>query len=666
MEKKETFYTSTNSSKHEALENHAKSMSEVKADQMAFGGFYSNVEDGISVRPPFTRKAWERFRPNEKIPTKDAEVMTACREAYESVGLIRSVVDLMTEIAVEGLDLVSENEGIQNFFKQWSIKTNIKERAERFANYFVVEGNVVLGRKFESIDTPSVRRMKRDSANAAKKSKIPLSYTFYDPQTIVLIGGEAAIFSGIKRWGVKISSTNISNFKALIKSQGSDVISNVSDEIKKAIINAKTGADLTIQFPEDEIYVAHYKKKDSAVWAKSFIYSILHDVIYNEKLRMAKISALDSWYNSVRLWRLGDHKEEILPDIGSIVRLSNVLENHSGGTLDIIWDSMLQYDQYFPPIEKLENFTENYESMLLGLGIHKSLVGGNAASSGSNDSFMGLRNLMKRIDSIRRAITEWIQSEIDIVSEELGFQSKPKIKFSVDNLFDQPSYFKLLTELNDRNIISNQTIVEKIGEMWDIEKARVRKEEEDRKSGDVSTKYSPFIQTEIPDANHKKNKEMLKLKQESATAPVQITEDPKLRPGRPDGSRDKVKRKVSKRIRAYELAAAEDFQNSVDAVLDEYFLNQFNAQNKRQLTAKQKEIIEAAKNKVFSKYGGLEISKDEIFKIADSDVDFSKFESVVAKELREIVNPTTANARMVKNTILAKMASVFKDQHKNA
>ncbi len=108
------FYTSTNPDKNKNLEQHDKAMAEIKDHQMAFGGFYSNVEDGISVRPPFTRKAWERFRPNERIPHKDDEVMTACREAYESVGLIRSVVDLMTEIAVEGLELVSDNESIEN------------------------------------------------------------------------------------------------------------------------------------------------------------------------------------------------------------------------------------------------------------------------------------------------------------------------------------------------------------------------------------------------------------------------------------------------------------------------------------------------------------------------------------------------------------------------
>jgi len=659
---KETFYTSTNPQKNEALLNHAKAMSSVNPDQMAFGGFYTNVEDGISVRPPFTRKAWERFRPNERIPSKDTEIMTACREAYESVGVIRSVIDLMTEIAVEGIELVSENENIQNFFKQWSEKVGLKERSERFANYFVVEGNVVVGRKFESIDVPAVRRMKRDSVNAAVKSKIPLEYVFYDPQTISLVGGELAIFSGVKRWAVRFSSKNLAHFRGLVKKEGESALSNFPKEIKNAILNSRGNGDILIPLDEGSVYVAHYKKKDSDVWAKSFIYSILHDVIYNEKLRMAKISALDSWYNSVRLWRLGDHKEEILPDIGSIVRLSNVLENHSGGTLDIIWDSMLQYDQYFPPIEKLENFTENYESMLLGLGVHKSLIGGTTGSSGSNDSFMGLRNLMKRIDGIRRAITDWVNEEVSMICEELSFQTKPLIKFNVDNLFDQPSYFKLLTELNDRNVISNQTVVEKIGEMWTIEKSRIDSEEKSRKEGSVSEKLSPFIQTKISDSNHKKNKDLLNIKIEqnkTSTKP----KDPPKEIGRPSGSKDTIKRKVSKRIRAEHLEAASKFQEKTEKVIEDVYIKRFGVSNKRQLTNLQKLEIELCKNRVLAKFQGSDLSENEILDLSLKDSeDYTEFELKLKKGIKKLNSPNVTSIKTLKNFIIAnKLAKVYKN-----
>jgi hypothetical protein len=538
MSEDPNFYISGNKEKQEGLEKLGKAMA---SQDMAVAGFYSNLEEGISVRPPFTRHTYERFRPGERIPEKDDDIMTSCRDAYQSVGVIRSVVDLITETAVEGLEIVSENEGITNFFKSWSQNVNLRERAERFANYFVVEGNVVVRKKIGKIDIPTARRMKRGSA-ATKNVSIPIGYIFYDPQTIRLIGGPLAIFADYKKWGVKVSNAQMQTLKDAY-AKDSEIVDKLPAEIKEIIMSKGILAETLIPIPHDEVWVAHYKKKDSEVWAKSFIFSILHDVIYNEKLRLAKISALDSWYNSIRIWKLGDHKEEILPDSGSIVKLAKILENHTGGNLDIIWDSMLTYEQFFPPIEKLENFKENYESMLLGLGVHQTLIGGTGSTGG--DSFVGLRNLMKRIDCVRRAMNDWITNEIDEVCDVMGFQDRPKVRFNNDNLFDQPSYFKLLVELVDRGVVSNETAVTKIGEMWDIEKSRIKSEEEARKNKEMPEKLGPFIQPKISESNFKKNKEMQGLVSETAGPQV-----PPGKPGRPAGSKDTVTRSPKKKTRA--------------------------------------------------------------------------------------------------------------------
>lgn len=547
MPEDQNFYITGNKEKQEGLEKLGKAMA---GQDMAVAGFYSNLEENISVRPPFTRHTYERFRPGERIPEKDDDIMTSCRNAYQSVGVIRSVVDLITETAVEGLEIVSENEGVTNFFQGWSQNVNLRERAERFANYFVVEGNVVVRKKVGKIDIPTVRRMKRGSA-ATRSVSIPMGYIFYDPQTIRLIGGPLAIFADYKQWGIKVSAAQMQKLKdAYAKDQ--EIVDKLPIEIREIITAKGALSETLIPIPQDEVWVAHYKKKDSEIWAKSFIFSILHDVIYNEKLRLAKISALDSWYNSIRIWKLGDHKEEILPDSGSIVKLAKILENHAGGNLDIIWDSMLTYEQFFPPIEKLENFKENYESMLLGLGVHQTLIGGTGSTSG--DSFVGLRNLMKRIDCVRRAMNDWITNEVNEVCDVMGFQERPKVRFNNDNLFDQPSYFKLLIELVDRGVISNETVVTKIGEMWDIEQSRIKSEEQSRNSKEMPEKLGPFIQPKISESNFKKNKELQGLNTNTSSMPS--TSNPSTapgKPGRPGGSKDTVTRSPKKRTRAEDI-----------------------------------------------------------------------------------------------------------------
>jgi len=608
-----SFYFSSNPDKQEGLKDFSQAMD---GTQQSVAGFYSNIEDNLSFRPPFTRTHYEKFRPGDAVPSDPSDIMISCRHAYEKVGLIRSVVDLMTEIAIDGITIVSTNDSTEKFFKSWAKKINLEDLAEKFANYFIVEGNVAVRRKMSSIDVPSVRRMKREPiVGQQEEAEIPMEYIFYDPSTLDLIGGELAVFAGIRKWGLKITSSELSSLRQLVNDNNKDLVNNLPKEIKDLIsgknkhTNIGYKSEVIIPIPDDQLYVAHYKKKDSDIWAKSFIYSILHDVIYNEKLRMAKISALDSWYNSVRLWKLGDHKEEILPDVGSITKLANILENHTGGTMDIIWDSMLNFEQFFPPVEKLQNFDENYESLLLGLGIHKSLIGGDETAAAASSAFMGLRNVMKRIDAVRRSITSWIESEIDIISDELGFRTKPIVKFKNDDLFEQSSYFRLLMDLNDRSIISNRTIVEKIGEIYDIESSRISSEEISRESGDSPPKYGPYIQSYIPEENHEKQMEL----QDTNTDPFSTTKKDNekeggdspnkqstLKQGRPPGAKDGIQRTRRHKTTAELTVLAERIQDKLDKVCDNEFLKGLGVKNKRMLTSKQKKELDDIKLGIMS------------------------------------------------------------------
>ena len=121
---------------------------------MALGNFYSNVDPGVSVRPPYTRENYEFFRPNEATfinpKTQDdyRKIMVACKSAYERVGVVRSVVDMMSEFGAEGVEIVHPDEGPNNFYKAWMKRVKLEDRTERFLSWFYKAGNVAVRRKF--------------------------------------------------------------------------------------------------------------------------------------------------------------------------------------------------------------------------------------------------------------------------------------------------------------------------------------------------------------------------------------------------------------------------------------------------------------------------------------------------------------------------------------
>lgn len=612
-------------------------------------------DDRVYVKPPYGRDSYERFRPMDKLPTSNSEIMRACRAAYEKVGIIRSVIDLMTEIAIEDFSLVSDHEPTENFYRNWAKKVNLENRVEAFANYALVEGNIAVRRMMGSLKIPELRRMRQKSFgekdNNIEEGTVPLKYIFYDPSTLELIGEEVASLSTEKSWGIRISAKNVQKLLTLSSKAGDSFIEGLPEELRKFI---KSGAkytkttlsgDIIIPIPTNRLYVAHYKKRDTDVWAKSFIYSILHDVMYNEKLRVAKISTLDSWNNSVRIWKIGDHEAGILPSSDTFSELASVLQNNSGaGGIELIWDSLIHYEQHYPPIDKLVSFEENFESILVGLGVHRSLVGGSESSNAAASAFVGLRNMMKRIDGVRRLIKSWIENEIDIISSNMGFRHKPKIKFSLTNLFDQQSYFKLLTELVDRDIVSDHTVLEKIGEIPDIEKNRVKRENEQRNSGLLPEKKGQYIQPTVPESNFKKDKEKLKIskKLNNTTTPTNTDTnsksiDPLGKAGRPVGSKDTVKRNRRYRTKAEALITASKIQDKLDDIFDKEYLVYNNISNKRQLSSEDRANLENGKLSILPC-----LEDDNFSDIADVESAINNADKMVVEEFNKMFKEYTS------------------------
>ena len=90
---------------------------------------YQNIaQPNVSVRQGYDRRDYDFFRPGEQIPTRELDIIAACMQSYEKIGIVRNTVDMMSEFACQGIDLVHPNPRIEDFYKQWFSKINGKER----------------------------------------------------------------------------------------------------------------------------------------------------------------------------------------------------------------------------------------------------------------------------------------------------------------------------------------------------------------------------------------------------------------------------------------------------------------------------------------------------------------------------------------------------------
>lgn len=421
------------------------------------------------------------YKSTRSVNRRQKEIMKLCMDAYDKVGLVRNVIDLMGDFACQGMTIVHTNKSIEKFYRNWFSKIHGKERSERFLNYIYRIGNVVVERKMAKITKKDERALKVAMALEGDpeeygKREIPWRYEFINPITL-----EAERVSGGDFKLYKKVSPDIADSISNNKPTYSSLIERV--EANKVYINKKN------------ISVFYYKKDDWLPWANPMTYAILDDIVMLEKMKMADLAALDGAISNVRLWTLGSLEHKIIPKKAILDKLRSILSSHvMGGTIDLVWGPDLTFKESNSQVYKFLG-SEKYQPVLnniyAGLGIPQTLTGGQTGG-GFTNNHVALKTLIERLEYGRDVLTRFWQNEIGIVQKAMGFSTAPEIHFDNIILSDEAAIRNLMIQLVDRDIISEETLLERFKEIPRIEKSRIKKESKDRDSNKTPAKASPY------------------------------------------------------------------------------------------------------------------------------------------------------------------------------
>jgi hypothetical protein len=531
---------------------------------------------------PSTRDAYDpydyyRQRPGDVMPSRFRDVIWACRQAYLSVGVVRNVIDLMTDFACEDLKIVHPDKKVEAFFKVWIAKVKLKDAIDEFVRHFLVDGNVVVKRNLARLSKPVEDQWMEKTMTAdegaeklyvedqVNKREIPWRFSFLNVAALYWIGGEAARASGTRQLAFRPSESVIN----AIRTPSDDFQRRLSENIPADVRRAVTNSNNLVPLDMEQLYVAHNKKDSWEDWSPPFLYSVLRDIAFKHKLRQAEMSALDGVINVIRIWKLGDHTNGIFPGTKPIEKLLEILQtNPGGGAIDIVWDSMIEMKDYYPPIDKIlgeEKYNQVNRDILIGLGVPEVLIGGQGANF--SNSFIQLKTLVEKLNYVRDKAKDWLYQEVHLVCRAMDIPVAPKIRFNQMNLEDENIARKLIVGLLDRNVISVEAVLESYGEDFLIEMERINKEKEMLKDSGVK-KLSPL--------------------------------DPKpVAKGQPGQGRPAATQDVSRKSRTPKPVRAKDYTiqalDIVDAI-DEFivplYMENAGISNARKLTAEQKDEIE--------------------------------------------------------------------------
>jgi hypothetical protein len=460
---------------------------------------YIDVEQNRSVRPTFGKNDYYSFRPEESLPFKQKNIIKMCMNAYDRVGIVRNVIDLMGDFACNGIRIVHPNKSIERFYKAWFKQVSGVERSERFLNYLYRTGNVIVKKRTAKVSKEKEADLKKVvgadmkiSEDPYTQREIPWKYDFLNPLSVDVLNSYNGAFIGDPVYVLNLSKTTYDSFNGGDPSARQS-LSKLPQNIQSVIKNGKR----QIVLDKDKIEVFHYKKDDWLLWANPMIYAILDDLVMLEKMKLADLAALDGAISQIRLWRVGSLEHKIIPKRDVINKLRDILaSNTGGGTMDLVWGPELDFKESQSQVYKFlgsEKYQPVLTSIYAGLGIPPTLTGASGSSGGYSNNYVSLKTLIERLEYGRQLLTQFWEKEIEIVQKAMGFRLPAKIGFDNIILSDESAEKQLLINLADRDIISHETILERFGEIPEIEKVRTRREEQERRDdGVIPRKASPY------------------------------------------------------------------------------------------------------------------------------------------------------------------------------
>jgi hypothetical protein len=586
---------------------------------------YIDLEPNRSVRTSFLRQDYDAFRPGESVASQQKRIIKQSMQAYDRVGIIRNVIDLMSDFASQGLTLVHPNKTIEKFYRKWFTQVGGVDRSERFLNYLYRCGNVVVKRRTAKLNRKKELELRRAAGADLKiedikvnRREVPWTYDFLNPLAIdVRDPGTHAV--GKPEFALNLSKYT---YESLVNTSNSNktVFRTLPNDLQKRLKSGERAIPLDL----NKVSFYHYKKDDWLLWANPMIYAILDDIIMLEKMKLADLAALDGAISNVRLWTVGDLDHKIIPTKAAINKLRDILaSNVGGGTMDLVWGPELQFSESQSQVYKFlgaEKYQPVLTSIYAGLGIPPTLTGA-STGGGYTNNYVSLKTLVERLEYGREILKGFWRQEIEIVRKAMGFRFPAEIHFDSIVLSDEAAEKQLLIQLADRDIISTETLLERFRELPGIERIRVRREERERSNDNGSPKKAgPYHNPQHKDdvAKIALTKDALdsgEYLEKLGLPPTSVdqeevvqTNTPNQEPerisveegGRPKFSRDTQKRKQKRVLPKSGDATtatlwAVEAQNKISEVVSPIALSHFNKKNARSLNKAEVDQLEYLK-----------------------------------------------------------------------
>lgn len=448
--------------------------------------------NNTTVKSDYNYGDYSYYRPSDATSTNIEDIICECMEAYRKEPIVHQIIDLMSDFGSQGVRIICSNKAQEKFAADWAEFVGLAEFSDRFLSTLYRAGTVVVKRTDGKVPLRTQKRWKSSIARAVinnpyaltdestplgqdpaeqvititspstKKAVLPLKWTIHDPRSVVMIGGLVGQFVGKPIFGLRINTQlryEIAQLPKLVQTGGE--YQHFINMIPQYVFDAINSNAQFFPLDQSKVYAYFYKKDDWELWGKPIIEPILRDIKMYNKLKLADMSALDGAISSVRLWTLGSLEHEVVPSKSALDKLRSIIsQNVAGGTMDFVWGPDLTFKESNTNLHQFlgsEKYSATCSAIYAGLGVPPGLTGSSGGASYTNN-YVGLKTLIERLKYGRGVLTRFLNEQLKLVQEAMGFTKPFKVVFDQMILADEAAEKALLIQLADRDIISYETL----------------------------------------------------------------------------------------------------------------------------------------------------------------------------------------------------------------
>lgn len=280
---------------------------------------YKNIED---TELPFSQNG-------NYISSKD--VISLCRKAYFGFGILKNIIDMMTEFSVSEIHLKGGSKDSQNFFKAWLKKINIHNLQDQFYREYYRSGNVFIHSVQLLLKDNGAKNLakvlgQQINANILNK-KLPIRYIFLNPEDMVCSGD---ISFDDMTYEKILTNYELERLRNPSTQKDKEFLNSLPSQIKERLKSRSTNA-VTVPLPIEQTIITFYKKQDYEPFGVPMAFPILEAINFKKELLQIDMAVARTQQQMVLLVTTGAEPDKGGINQNNIKVLNGLFQNQSVG-----------------------------------------------------------------------------------------------------------------------------------------------------------------------------------------------------------------------------------------------------------------------------------------------------------------------------------------------